>query len=138
MTSFYEYLVARELQEPNEIDLFNADEHGKPTADPIFDDEEMLERAAGVWNDQETVIRKMLLRRIRALRSYLEYSAQPQEVPIVREKMMELATLVDDFQKASQEMQRRRQRREEQNANEEDATAAEGTNQDNEGEQSTL
>jgi hypothetical protein len=86
-----EHLMQRGLNlEPVEI---------QDAANPILNDPELTKSAAELWDSKQSIINKVLQVRVNAIAKVILESAVPQEVTVLRQALVELSAIVDDFQK---------------------------------------
>lgn len=94
--SLEQYLLSRELTEPDrDLDT------------EILDTPELLSKAAAAWLDSKEGIRLVVRSRLMKVRQELIFTAIPQEVPVLRQALLELANLLDDFERYANENARR-------------------------------
>jgi len=94
--SLEQYLYTRGLTEPDR-DLDTT----------ILDTPELLAKAGAAWVDNKEAIQLVVRSKISKLREELELRAIPQEVPVLRQAIVELVGLLDDFQRYAEEHKRR-------------------------------
>jgi hypothetical protein len=76
--------------------------------DPVFEaEDETLNRLATVWNTYKDDITLLINRKINQMKEELLMKARPEEVIVIRQSMVDMASLLDDFEKISQEMEKR-------------------------------
>src|SRR4051812_10146397 len=84
------YLLDRELQEPDrDIDR------------EILETPDLLAKAATAWSHGKEGIRLVVRSRLMKIRQELLFKAVPQEVMVLRQSLVELAALLDDFERYS-------------------------------------
>lgn len=94
--SLEQYLLARGLSEPDrDLDT------------EILETPELLAKAAAAWVDSKEGIRLVVRSRLLKIRQELIFDAIPQEVPVLRQAVMELAGLLEDFERFAAENARR-------------------------------
>lgn len=92
-----QYLLQRELLHPY-----------KDLSAEILDSPEKLQKVAGVWvGSGKEGIKLAVEARIMHLRDEIALRALPVEVPVLRQAIAELTTLLDDFENFYQENTRR-------------------------------
>lgn len=64
----------------------------------ISENEALLAEVAGAWKTDKNAIQAVVRARLDALREKLIFSALPQEVPVIRQAMVELAGVLEDFE----------------------------------------
>ena len=74
---------------------------------------ERLKNAAQAWDTNEAGIRAVIEHRMSDIRKELLLSALPEEVIVLRQSLADLASLFDDFSKASEENKKRAKRQQE-------------------------
>jgi hypothetical protein len=74
----------------------------------ILNDTDLLEKAAGIWEANKQVIEAILRARIMPIVVELVMKCDPREVTVLRQCLLELTGIVDDFEKYSQEYTRRK------------------------------
>lgn len=83
----------------------------KPSRD-IFDDGERLKNATQAWITCEKGIRAVVEQRVHKIREELLLHARPEEVIVLRQVLVEVASILDDFQTCVAESERRRKAQE--------------------------
>lgn len=73
----------------------------------ILEDESLINSVAEAWKSHKPAITAVLQRRISHIRDELITSASPYEVLPLRQALAELATVIDDFEKLSEEVANR-------------------------------
>lgn len=73
----------------------------------ITENDETLGRCAGAWKANRAEIEAVVMARVAELREELILRAAPYEVVILREKIVQLLTIFDDFEKLTAEFDRR-------------------------------
>lgn len=93
-----DYLKSRDIQFPQtQVDLFQEGEQGA----------EALKNAAQAWSSNEAGIRAVIEHRVGKIRSELLLKAAPEEVIVLRQSLVELVSILDDFKQATAEFKRR-------------------------------
>lgn len=92
-----EHLRSRGLN----LDPVNIDE------DPVLDNEGAVEAVAGVWEGNAHYIRLVIQARLNAIGKNLIYRAIPEEVPVLRQALVEVSAIINDFERYSEEHRRR-------------------------------
>src|SRR3954465_1468779 len=86
--SLEQYLLSRELMEPDrELDK------------EILETPDLLAKAGLAWGTSKDGIRLVVRARLMKLRQELIFRAYPQEVPVLRQAIVELANLLDDVER---------------------------------------
>jgi len=80
---------------------------------PIVDNTEKLEQAAEAWSTHESGIRAVIEERINEVRTELLLDAMPEEVIVLRQSLVELAKVLDQFIICTAEVERRKKAAEE-------------------------
>ena len=70
-------------------------------------DEERLHKAAKAWTSEEEGIRAVVENRMQKIRDRILLRAKPQELLVLREALVELAHIFDDFSTCTAEVARR-------------------------------
>lgn len=73
----------------------------------ITNDEELVADIAGVWKTSNEGIRAVIQARCDILTNKLVFDCLPYEVPIIRQTLIELGGILEDFEKISQEFNSR-------------------------------
>lgn len=82
--------------------------------DPIFDaEDDTLNKLATMWTNYHKEIKTFIQRRLNQIQEDLVMKAKPEEVVVLRQAIVEIAVLLDEFEQISQEAERRRQLTEE-------------------------
>lgn len=68
---------------------------------------ERLQKAAQAWDTNEEGIRAIIEHRLSIIRKEMLLDAVPEEVVVLRQSLADLASLFDDFGKASEENKKR-------------------------------
>ena len=92
----YTHLVTRGLHIPNQ-----------DMSKEILESEDMLAGIAGIIGTYEAPFKALLQARIAPLKEQLIMNAEPQEVLVLRQCMLEVAMIFDDALKYSQEYRKR-------------------------------
>lgn len=102
------YLTERGLFEPGELVKAIA-QGGKEVliGQEILNDDEVLARVAGAWQSNYSAIEAVIKARIYAIVVEMVMSAYPQEVIVLRQSMVEIAKILEDFKKYNEEHLRR-------------------------------
>ncbi len=79
----------------------------KVESDPILEDEDRLREAADMWNEHQNALRLVIQARVNAIGKHLLNKAIPQETIVLRQALVEVGAIVDDFVKYSSEWERR-------------------------------
>jgi len=91
MIELEKYLFERELTE----DKFK----GK------LDSLEELQKVATLWNNNKDTIKLMVLKKIEVIKNRIVYDAVPQETIVLRQSIVELAGLLDDFESCTSQIE---------------------------------
>lgn len=67
--------------------------------DPILDDENLVKEASELWTSKENLIRLIIQARVNAIGRHILNKAIPEEVMVLRQALVEIGALVDDFAK---------------------------------------
>jgi len=98
MSSISEYLRTRGLSlDPVEVDT-----------DPIMESEQLINEAGELWEGKKNLITMVLQARINAIAKQILEKAQPEEVLVLRQSLVELGAIVTDFEKYKGESLRRK------------------------------
>lgn len=73
----------------------------------ISEDADLLTRVAGAWTSDKEAIQAVVRARIDVLREKIICTALPQEVVVIRDSMIELAGILEDFEKIHAEFTER-------------------------------
>lgn len=85
-----EYLRNRGLSfDPVEIDK---------GLDPIMGDELLIKEAAELWDSKNPIIRMVLQARINSIGKLILEKCTPEEVLVYRQALVEISSLIDDFE----------------------------------------
>lgn len=79
----------------------------------MLDDGERLAKAATAWTTNEEGIRVILEHRMEEIREEILLTCTPYELLSLRDRLAELATIIEDFDKAVTESAKRAEKREE-------------------------
>lgn len=103
-----EYLTTRALFEPSEIvgDII-AGIKEMPVGEEILSNDETLGQVADLWQNKHKALEAVIRARIRNLVLGLVYESVPQETIVIRQSILELVAIVDDFKKYTDEHIRR-------------------------------
>lgn len=94
-----EYLLARGIRlEPTAIDA---------KTDPILQNAELLQAAAETWQGKENIITQTIQARVNAIANRIQTDATPYEVTPLRDCLVEVAAIIDDFRRYAAEHDRR-------------------------------
>lgn len=74
----------------------------------ILANDELLSAIAGLWRNSKHVIEAIIKARIYPIQMELVREATPYEVPILRQAMIEVAFIGDDFERYAREFERRK------------------------------
>ena len=97
MTSLSEYLRARGLSlDPQIVD-----------EDSVLNDDLVIKEVADLWQGHQGAIVMVLQARINALGKVILEKAPPEEVLVLRQCMVEIGAIIDDFRKYHSESERR-------------------------------
>ena len=90
MASLSEYLRARGLSlDPTEI---------AEGLDPVLCNEALIREASELWTSKEALIRLVLQARINSIGKVILEKCQPEEVLVLRQAIVELGAIVNDFE----------------------------------------
>lgn len=67
--------------------------------DPILDSPELTKEASELWTSKENLIRLIIQARVNAIGKHMLDKAIPEEVLVLRQALVEIGALVDDFAK---------------------------------------
>jgi len=115
-TLFEQYLIRRGLVKPSE-DMNEA----------LLNSEEFLAEIAGIWEGHKPAIEALIKARLYPIERELVQEATPYEVMILRQSMLEVAFLYDDFERYTQEYHRRKKPAPEEGVELEQGQQPEGT-----------
>ena len=102
------YLTERGLFEPT--DVVKAIVSGRkdvPVGEEILGNEELLAQCAGIYQNNYKTLEAVIRARIYPLVIELVMRAYPQETIVIRQSILEIAAILDDFKKYSDEYTRR-------------------------------
>lgn len=99
------YLIERGLFEP----IMGLKAEGP---NPIMDSDELLARAGGMFDTYSDVLALILKEKIKAIVEALVIEAPPAEVMVLRQAMLEVASIYDEAEKYSIEYQKRKKEKE--------------------------
>lgn len=102
------YLVERGLFEPT--DVVKAIVSGKqevPVGEEILNNDDLLGQCAGMYQNNQRALEAVIRARILPLVVELVMRAYPQETIVIRQSILEVAKILDDFKKYSDEYTRR-------------------------------
>ncbi len=104
MSTLTEYLLKRELVlKPTDIDK-----------DEILEDDNVLTSVSGVWGSHHETITKVIQQRVNAIAKRLIADTIPEETIVLRQSLVELSAILDDFKGYADEMERRSKKDDEQ------------------------
>lgn len=110
MDSLEEYLTKRGLFEPTKvIKAVMSGQKEVPVGDEILNDSDMLAKVAGMWQSNQPVLEAVIRARIYPILVDLTMSAFPQETIVLRQSILELAEVLNDFKRYNDEHIRREQ-----------------------------
>ena len=98
--------------------------------DPIMEDAEMLEKAAALWHENQSIITQVIQARVNAIGNHLLNKAIPEEVPVLRQSLVEISALLDDFNKYHGEVVRRKDESGNQEEQQEQADSTPGASEE--------
>lgn len=93
------------------LDVYIKKELIKPSEDhrqEVFDNPDLLEGAAGIWRGSEHILKAVIRARIARIQHEIVTEAVPQELLLLRQAMVEVAFLFDDFEAYARESERRK------------------------------
>lgn len=99
---FEQYLIRRGLVKPNE-----------DMNETLLGNDEFLAEIAGIWEGHPHALKAIIQARVHKVTAELVQEATPYEVIILRQAMVEVAALYDDFERYAQEYRRRKPHNEE-------------------------
>ena len=103
-----EYLIGRELFEPNDVvGEIIAGIKEIPVGEEILGNDETLGQVADLWQNKHKALEAVIRARIRSLVLELVVVAEPTETIVIRQSMLELVSVLDDFKKYTDEHTRR-------------------------------
>jgi len=92
------YLKERDIEFPKpQVDLYQEGEQGA----------EALKNASEAWSSHQAGIRAVIEHRIGKMREELLLRARPEEVMVIRQALVEVVSILDDFKQATAEFKRR-------------------------------
>ena len=97
----YKHLIQTGLYEPNTD--FDA---------AILENDALLSEIAAIWQGHEGTIKAIVQARLQPIREELVMNAHPASVLILREVMLELSALYQDFERYTAEYERRKKDKE--------------------------
>lgn len=74
----------------------------------VFDNAELLEGAAGVWRGSKHILEGVIRARIAQIQHEIVAEAEPYELLFLRQAMVEVAFIFDDFEAYARESERRK------------------------------
>jgi len=111
MQTLSDYLLNRGLSlDPVEVDK---------AFDPILASPELVKEAAELWETKQPLITMVLQARINAIANLILTKAPPQEVLVLRQALVEIGAIVDDFNRYKGEYGRQSAKAEEKAENQE-------------------
>lgn len=102
------YLYSRGLVKPAEV--VQALMEGKkdvPVGADILADDELLAQVAGLYMDKRKALEAVIAARLLPMVMELSVKAFPQETIVIRQSMVDIISLLDDFARYTAEYQRR-------------------------------
>lgn len=103
-----EYLIGRELFDPNDVvSEIIAGIKEIPVGEEILSNDETLGQVADLWLNKKKALESVIRARIRSLVLELVLIAEPAETIVIRQSMLELVAVLDDFKKYNEEHTRR-------------------------------
>lgn len=76
--------------------------------DPVLNDDNLLNEAADMWAAHETMLRAVLQARVNAIGRQLLNHAVPEETVVLRQALVEVGAIANDFMKYKEERERRK------------------------------
>lgn len=77
----------------------------------ITEDNEQLASVAGTWKSSKDDIKLVVRARLDVLRRHLLFSSLPQETPVIRQCMAEVAGILEDFEILHGEFEQRKKQK---------------------------
>lgn len=102
------YLIGRGLFEPTTV--VKAIISGKkevPIGEEILNNDDLLAQCAGMYQNNQRALEAVIRARIFPLVVELVLRAYPQETIVIRQSILEISAILDDFKKYSDEYTRR-------------------------------
>lgn len=104
------YLLNRPLFEPkNIVDAVISGKTEVSIGEEVLNNDELLTKCAGIYQDNQKTLEAVIRSRMFPLIVELVLSAEPQETIVIRQSILELAGLLDDFKKYHEEFLRRKE-----------------------------
>src|SRR3990167_879729 len=106
------YLYTRGLIEPASLAKLQIAGKDLIVGEDILKNDELLGQVAGAWEQFRPAIEAVLAARVMPMIVQLIMTAPPEETIVIRQSLVEVASLVDDFTKYHSEHIRRKEQKE--------------------------
>lgn len=107
-TLLEKYLIERGLFQPTDVvKAIMSGQKEVPVGEEILNDDDLLARVAGMYQTNRSALEAVVRARIYPLVMELVMRAYPQETIVLRQSILEIASILDDFKKYSDEYNRR-------------------------------
>lgn len=83
-------------------------EHIQAADDPVLSDENLLAEASELWRGHERLITLVVQARVNAIARQILEKCVPQETIVLRQSLVEVGAILDDFVKYQREQERRK------------------------------
>lgn len=112
-TLLEKYLIERGLFQPTDVvKAIVSGQKEVPVGEEILNDDDLLGRVAGMYQTNRSALEAVVRARIYPLVVELVMRAYPQETIVLRQSILEVSAILDDFKKYSDEYNRRQQNKE--------------------------
>ena len=109
------YLIERGLFEPtNVVRALVSGKKEVPVGEEILGNDELLAQCAGIYQNNYKALEAVIRARILPLVIELVLKAYPQETIVIRQSILEISAILEDFKKYSDEYTRRKEAKESQ------------------------
>ena len=103
------YLLERGLFQPTDVVKLVLGQKEVPIGDEILNNDDLLERVAGMYQSNEKALEAVIRARILPNIIELLLRARPEETIVLRQVILELVEVLNDFKKYSDEHTRRKE-----------------------------
>ena len=112
-TLLEKYLIERGLFQPTDVvKAIVSGQKEVPVGEEILNNDDLLARVAGMYQTNRSALEAVVRARIYPLVVELVMRAYPQETIVLRQSILEVSAILDDFKKYSDEYNRRQQNKE--------------------------
>lgn len=102
------YLLERGLFEPADVvKALVSGQESIPIGEEILNNDELLAQCAGMYQNNRKALEAVIKARILPLVIELVMKAQPQETIVIRQSIIDIAAILEDFRKYNEEYMRR-------------------------------